>query len=180
MNQQEMVALIEGAFVRDEIGRVGGTWADFGAGSGNFTQALREMIGENALIYAVDRDKRDLAELKQRVSGEIEVIEADFTQPLDLPSLDGVMMANALHFVRDQRAVLCQIYEYINPGGRLILVEYDFKLPRPYVPHPIAQTRFKSLINEAGFGESAIVGARVSPSSGVTMYAGLARKPLNV
>ena len=33
----------------------GGVWADFGAGSGAFTLALRELIGANAVIYAVDK-----------------------------------------------------------------------------------------------------------------------------
>lgn len=176
MNQAEMVALIAGAFASSEIGQVGGVWADFGAGEGNFTLALREMVGANAVIYAIDRDSRDLAQLKARVGGEVHHIHADFTQPVSLPVLDGVIMANALHFVRDQTATLRHIYEYLKPGGRLILVEYDFKLPRPYVPHPIQETRFAKLAESAGFEAAEIVGRRVSPSSGASMYAGTARK----
>lgn len=175
MNQAEMIALIEGAFTSDAIGKIGGTWADFGAGDGNFTLALREMVGMNAVIYAVDRDNRDLDALKARVSGDVKLIQADFTQPLNLPPLDGVIMANALHFVRDQAAMLRQIHGCLKLGGRLILVEYDFKLPRPYVPHPIAQTRFAALVESVGFEDARVVGERVSPSSGVTMYAGLCR-----
>lgn len=150
MNQAEMVALIAGAFVTGEISQVGGVWADFGAGEGNFTLALREMVGAKTVIYAIDRDNHDLSKLEARVGGEVHLIHADFTQPLNLPALDGVIMANALHFVRDQTATLRQIYEYLKPGGQLILVEYDFKLPRPYVPHPIAETRFATLMDSAG------------------------------
>jgi precorrin-6B methylase 2 len=37
-----------------------GTYADFGAGSGAFTLALRELVGLEAVIYAVDMDKSAL------------------------------------------------------------------------------------------------------------------------
>lgn len=176
MNFTEMVALIRGAFREDETGRVGGVWADFGAGTGNFTRALGELVSTDAVIYAIDRDARDLAQLSEQVSSEVRTVAADFTQPLDLPLLDGAIMANALHFVRDQRAVLARIRDYLKPGGRIILVEYDMKLPRSYVPFPVSETRFGALMAEAGFGENEIVGRRKSPSSGVTMYAGTAVK----
>jgi len=38
----------------------GGRWADLGAGSGAFTLALRELVGPQASLYAVDRDKARL------------------------------------------------------------------------------------------------------------------------
>ncbi len=51
MDHIEMVALIRGA-----IETPGETWADLGAGTGNFTRALRELLGPQGTIYAVDRD----------------------------------------------------------------------------------------------------------------------------
>jgi precorrin-6B methylase 2 len=43
----------------------GGTWADFGAGTGAFTLALRELVGPHANIYAVDKDQRGCRELEK-------------------------------------------------------------------------------------------------------------------
>ena len=43
----------------------GGTWADLGAGAGAFTLALRELVGPQADIYAVDRDRARLGELER-------------------------------------------------------------------------------------------------------------------
>ena len=88
----------------------GGAWADLGAGSGAFTLALRELVGAEAAIYAVDRDRRRLEELegawRPRFGGlmNLHLLPADFTGPLDLPPLDGILMANSLHFFRDADA----------------------------------------------------------------------------
>lgn len=82
----------------------GSSWADLGAGSGAFTLALRELLGLSADIYAVDRDRGRLVELEKAhqarfgTSDHLQLIPADFTRALDLPLLDGVLMANSLHF----------------------------------------------------------------------------------
>jgi ubiquinone/menaquinone biosynthesis C-methylase UbiE len=174
MDHAEIVTLIRAGIPFQS----GGTWGDFGAGWGNFTRALRELIGETGIIYAVDQDANAFQYLREAHGerGELHTLTADFTQPLDLPPLDGVVMANALHFVRDQSGALRRIAGYLRPGGRLVLVEYDMQLPRPWVPHPISQARFPDLIMDVGLQHPRIIGTRVSPSSGGTMYAGLALK----
>lgn len=48
--QDELKTLIRGG-----IASSGGTWADFGAGAGNFTLALRDLLGAEATRYAIDR-----------------------------------------------------------------------------------------------------------------------------
>ena len=47
---------------------MGGTWADFGAGSGAFTLALRELVGPHAEIYAVDKDRRGFNDLERHIA----------------------------------------------------------------------------------------------------------------
>ena len=86
----------------------GASWADLGAGSGAFTLALRELLGLSADIYAVDRDRGRLAELERAhqvrfgVSEHLHLLPVDFTRDLDLPPLDGVLMANSLHFFKNE------------------------------------------------------------------------------
>src|SRR5690606_23534586 len=75
----------------------GGAWADLGAGSGAFTLALAELVGSTAQLHAVDRDPRSLERNARAMAAHaplvpIEYHEADFTQPLDLPPLDGIVM----------------------------------------------------------------------------------------
>src|SRR5690349_4604370 len=108
----------------------GGTWADFGAGAGAFTLALRELLGADAEIHAVDRDRARLGELEGAwrarfgASTRLHLLPADFTRDLALPALDGLLMANALHFFSDKEKVLRHVASFLKPGGRLLMVEY--------------------------------------------------------
>ncbi len=174
MNRAEMVELIRGG-----VPGAGGVWADLGAGTGNFTEALRELLGAQGAIYAVDRDGKAIRAQHELLAqagpgASVFPIQADITQRLTLPPLDGVLVANALHFIRDQAAALALIASYLRPSGRLLIVEYDLAEPLRWVPFPVPFTRFQALAEGAGLHNPAHVGSRVSPSSGVAMYAGVA------
>jgi len=135
----------------------GGSWADLGAGSGAFTLALRELIGAQASLYAVDRDRARLGELERawRVrfgdATDLHLLKADFTRPLDIPALDGVLMANSLHFYKDKVSVLRQVGALLKPGGRLLVVEYNVDAGNIWVPYPCSFGKFQLLAVEAGF-----------------------------
>src|SRR5258707_5872482 len=174
MDLPEMVALIRGG-----VPGHGGIWADLGAGTGNFSWALAELIGPQATIHAIDRDAKAIQQLHKRIAqadpgATIIPRQADFTRPLDLPALDGVLMANELHSIRDQPAALALVAGYLRPGGRLLLVEYDLRTPLPWAPFPVSLARLELLSAEAGFEKPTEIGHRISPSSGVAMFAALA------
>jgi hypothetical protein len=42
--------------IRDAVGGRSGIWADLGAGTGTFTQALMEVLGAGSIVYAIDED----------------------------------------------------------------------------------------------------------------------------
>jgi SAM-dependent methyltransferase len=84
----------------------------------------------------------------------LEVVTADFTRPLALSGLDGVVMANSLHFVRDKRPVLEAVRLMLRPGGSLVLVEYGSDSGNPWVPHPISYARWEQLAGQAGFEDT--------------------------
>jgi ubiquinone/menaquinone biosynthesis C-methylase UbiE len=137
----------------------GGVWADLGAGSGAFTVALRELIGPQAEVYAVDKDAARLAGLshawKARFgdSSHLHPVTADLRHALDLPPLDGVVMANSLHFFKDKETVLRNVRGLLKSGGALLLVEYNVDRGNLWVPHPLSFETFHALAPKAGFGE---------------------------
>ena len=156
MNHADHVALLARGVTQGE----GGTWADLGAGTGAFTLALADLIGPHGVIHAIDRDRAALAELRSAFvssvpQAELRARTADFTRRLDLAAdLDGVVMANSLHFVEDKAAVLALVRGYLKHGGRLLVVEYDSDRGNPYVPHPLSFETWQDLAATAGFVET--------------------------
>ena len=137
----------------------GGTWADFGAGSGAFTLALRELVGPHANIYAVDKDQRALRELEKAhrdkftTSQNIHAVRADFGGALSLPPLDGIVMANSLHYFKDREKILRHVRSFLKVHGALLLVEYNVDSGNPWVPYPLSFETYRILAPRAGFTE---------------------------
>ena len=106
MDHEDHVNLLRPADIKP-----GGSWADLGAGSGAFTLATRELIGPTASIYAVDKDRHSLNQLEQAYrarfgdSQNLHLINGDFSRALDIPPLDGIVMANSLHFFKDKEKI---------------------------------------------------------------------------
>ena len=154
MDHADHVALLRPANVSS-----GGTWADFGAGSGAFTLALRELIGPHASIYAVDKDQRALRELEKghrerfTTSQNIHTVRADFSRTLSLPPLDGIVMANSLHYFKDHEKILRHVRSFLKLNGALLLVEYNVDSGNPWVPYPLSFETFRALAPRAGFSE---------------------------
>ncbi len=137
-------------------------WADLGAGEGAFTRTLRTLLGSAAEIYAVDSNASALRRQQKSLRGDrtlaserTHFLEADFTRTLDLPPLDGLLMANALHYVDadDQVATLRKLGQYLKPTGRLTIVEYDMSRPNPYVPFPVPFESLARLAVAAGYSD---------------------------
>lgn len=151
MNHSDIVRLLE-----DAITDRGGRWAELGAGEGNFTLALADLLGPGAHIMAVDRDARALRTLAEQMGRRfpntaLEPQVADFTRALHLSGLDGIVMANSLHFVRDKAPVLESVRNMLRPGGKLIVVEYGTDHGNPWVPHPFSYERWEKMAAQAGF-----------------------------
>ena len=137
----------------------GPTWADLGSGEGAFTLALADLLGPTGTIHSIDRDERALRVQERTLRSAfpgvaLTPIVADFATPLQLPPLDGIVMANSLHFEPDQLAVLRLVRGYLRPGGRLVLVEYDSDHGNPWVPHPLSFGSWRALAAEAGLRDT--------------------------
>lgn len=168
MTLQEAIELIRPAIIPPS-----GHWADIGAGTGIFTTALREILTEGKII-ALDKNPHVLfnsnfADTKSKIT--IEIMEGDFNRTLDLPILDGIVMANALHYAVDHLFVLKNVVKTLKPGGTFILIEYETDKPNPpWVPNPIPFQSFFDLCNPAGLNDPRIIGTHQSIYSDGHMY----------
>lgn len=132
-------------FLEPAIPKQKGVWADIGAGSGIFTQALDQLLGKNSTIYALDTNIQSLNNLILE-NAELQVVQQDFNQNMDLPKLDGIIMANALHYSPNPIDTLKPILQCLKPSGIFIFMEYELNTPRPpWIPYPIPFKKFKEI-----------------------------------
>jgi ubiquinone/menaquinone biosynthesis C-methylase UbiE len=146
----------------------GGVYADFGAGGGAFTLALRELIGSDAVIHAVDQDESSLRQLESAYRARFNttlnmtLLPNDFSRPLTLPPLDGIVMANSLHFFKDREKILRHVRGFIKPNGLLLLVEYNVDAGNMWVPYPLTFETFSTLAPRAGFAAPRLLATKPS------------------
>ncbi|MCO6451500.1 MAG: class I SAM-dependent methyltransferase [Caldilineales bacterium] len=165
MNHADHVRLLANG-VPAETGQ---TWADLGAGRGAFTLALADCLGPGNTLIAVDKDRRALDALARSMRADFpqtkfHSLAADFTRPMDLSPLDGIVIANALHFVkrRQQADVVEGIRWHLKPGGRLILVEYNTDRGNHWVPHPLSFGSWAGVAQQAGFTHTELLATHPS------------------
>lgn len=148
MTESEAVDLI-----RPGVLHHAGIWADVGAGTGMFTQSLRQLL-VSGVIYAVDKTPHVLWSLAGGAPVSVVVVEADFTGPMEIPPCDGIIMANALHYASDPVATLHNVMGYLRPGGVLLLVEYETEQARPpWIPYPLPFRRLAEIARAADLAE---------------------------
>lgn len=166
--------------IRKAISKKDGVWADFGSGEGAFTLALRDLAGPDVEIYSVDKDKERIKDQKlaferQFPDTNIHYLQRDFTDDLELPLLDGIVMANSLHYVKDQISFLTSIQKYLKPLGKLVLVEYSIDEGNKWVPYPLSYETFSNLAREVGFRKTELL-EKIPSTYWEEMYSAQAEK----
>lgn len=160
------------------------TWADLGSGAGAFTLCLAELLGAAAVIAAVDLDAAALAKLERSFARSpaarrgviLRTICGDFTDELDLPPQDGLLLANSLHYVREPVQALRHLGSLLRPGGTLLVVEYESAAANPWVPYPLPYVSLEALAQAAGFAPPALLATAPSRYHG-SIYAALSTRP---
>ncbi len=148
-------------------------WADLGCGSGLFTYALAQLLHAGSVVHAVDKDTVRLQSLPNPQRIDIRPLQLDFVAtPLPWHDLDGILMANSLHFVSDKKLLIRQLSHHLKPAGNFLIVEYDTdKLVPQWVPYPVSFRLLQALFSRAGYSVVEKLGERPSAYGRASMYA---------
>ncbi|RPE05445.1 class I SAM-dependent methyltransferase [Chitinophaga lutea] len=143
-------------------------WADLGSGEYLFTHALATLLAPRSRIYAVDK----IAMPPEKGEVDILPVKADFVaDELPLEALDGILMANSLHYVADKPAFLKKTAAFFRKQPLYIVVEYDTEVPVPvWVPYPVSYAKLEALAAKMGYNRVQRLGSYESLYGG-TMYA---------
>jgi trans-aconitate methyltransferase len=149
------------------------TWADLGCGDGTFTLALAGLLAPGSTIHAIDRVRAALRAIPSSHKGvRIRTHRGDFvSETWPFTGLDGILMANSLHYVENQLAFIRSCDPYLTPQRRFLIVEYDTTAATPWVPYPISRTRLTELFEAAGYASIKLLRTRASVFRRAPLYA---------
>jgi SAM-dependent methyltransferase len=172
MHIRDALTMLEGT----DLAAPGPTvWADLGCGDGTFTTALAELVAPGSTIHAMDRDARAVSHIPpHHGNAQVETHRGDFTtQPWPFGDLDGILMANSLHYVRNQAAFILDSRSRMRPRHRFLIVEYDTDKPNRWVPYPMSRAALTVLFESAGYSSIAALGTRPSSYQRAGLYAAI-------
>ena len=154
------------------------TWADLGCGSGLFTKALASLLPENSTVHAVDVDAKALQKIPKEYNGvRLETSVMDFSSgAFPFYQLDGILMANSLHYVRDKEPFLNRMMDALKESGCFLLVDYDMNKANHWVPYPLPIAAAEELFLKCNAHSFQVLNKRKSVFGDRIMYGVLVRK----
>jgi ubiquinone/menaquinone biosynthesis C-methylase UbiE len=140
---------------------VGDVVADFGAGVGNYVDALSAAVGPSGRIYACEIQKNIITRLTSHIHerrlGNVHPVwcdlEAHEGTKLRSGLLDAGMIINTLFQIEDKKTALLEMARVIRKGGKLFVVDWSdsFGGMGPQPGHVIKKEALLPLLENAGF-----------------------------
>ncbi len=161
MDQTQAVSLIQNAITSDQPQQ----WADLGCGAGTFTLALNSILPACSQLTPIDKQTQNLPNF----------FKANFEKDdLPLSGLDGILMANSIHFIRDKTKLIKKLESYFSAKPTFLIVEYDITRFSPWVPYPLNYQKLQKLFTELGYSSLTKL-AELPSRFGGLMYSALIR-----
>lgn len=154
------------------------TWADLGCGTGLYTKALASLLPQNSIIHAIDVDAKALQKIPREYNGvTIETSAMDFSLgAFAFDKLDGILMANSLHYVENKELFLRRMMDTLKEDGCFLLVDYDMSKANPWVPYALPIAAAKELFLKCNARSFQLLNKRKSVFGEQMMYAAMVKK----
>ncbi|QUW20469.1 methyltransferase domain-containing protein [Sporosarcina sp. Marseille-Q4063] len=127
---------------------------DYGSGTGLVSLELSELVDS---VLLVDSSKQMLevagAKISQRGITNATVLHSDFTGETPELEADIVLMSLVLLHIPDTRGILQELYNVLNEGGKLIIVDFDKneEIYHPKVHNGFVHEELKKTLSDVGF-----------------------------
>lgn len=145
-------------------------WMDLGCGSGVFTQLLAAYLPARSSITAIDKAPQYLPEtMGNSVAVNFKIYDFE-NDTLPLQQVDGILMANSLHYIRDKKALIIKLEKYFTNTPTFLIIEYDHTQANQWVPYPISFEKLKQLFAQLHYYKIEKTAEQKSVYGG-TMYA---------
>jgi len=152
-------------------------WLDLGCGTGLFTSALTSNLPVGSKVIAVDKDKNALRKIPAMQNDVIiQTMVADFeSDTFEVNDVDGILMANSLHYVKDKETFLKKLVLSMRANGIFVIVEYDMEPGNKWVPYPLTIHAAKELFTNFDYPDFHLLNKRRSAFGRYNMYAAIVR-----
>ncbi len=127
---------------------------DYGSGTGLVSLELSDLVASTLLV---DSSEQMLEVAKAKISHNgipnAEVLYSDFTQETPALKADIILMSLVLLHIPDTKKILQQLFNVLNDGGKLIIVDFDKnnKIDHPKVHNGFSHEELKKRLAEVGF-----------------------------
>lgn len=117
--------------------------ADLGAGTGAFSIACAERIGENGKVYAIEVQNNLFLKIKEEIkskhAGNVEPILGDIEVSggthISDSLIDVVLLANVMFQIEDKDGCVSEVKRILKSGGRVVIIDWTDSFmgmgPRP-------------------------------------------------
>ncbi|MCG3419964.1 class I SAM-dependent methyltransferase [Oceanobacillus jordanicus] len=150
---------------------------DYGSGTGLVSLELIDLVDSVVLVDS-SKQMTDVAQAKinKRGINNATAVYSNFTQETPTLKADIILTSLVLLHIPDTKKILQQLFQVLNSGGKLIIVDFDKndKISHPKVHNGFTHEEMKNYLTEVGFRSTQIKtfhhGTRIFMNQDASMF----------
>lgn len=139
----------------------GHRFADLGSGTGVFVFPALTLVGEDGVVYAVERSQKLIDRMLDKVTpapDNLKIVMQDLTElNWTEAGVDRALLSHVAHELPNLKEFLTRLRHIMAPGGRLAVIEWRVMEQEqgPPLHKRISQADLRRILQEAGWTDGA-------------------------